>query len=385
MEVITYSLRGSASQPDAYFCDVAATAGRVLAEGARRFGPWLDAFQAHLAAGREGPRTHGECIYELLTLGVLWRVYAGRAASAWAPLGLLTGLTHLRRRTVRLKPGIDRLRGVLGWLFLRPARPCPPPPSLAGLDALLRWLAASDVFEQAARRLRAWRGFMATLPPKDALAVLAGADALANWFEVYSVEALGRYTPHVERFLAEVHPRYRWREDVQLCGRQRVEYHLCMIGTEILNRAYRAAFLAAPRKAVLLPPCMRAQPEGLCQARPTPLGARCAACTPGCRIREITSLGQERGFAAMILPGELAVFSQRSRPSEGNALGVVGVSCVLTNADGGWQAQELGIPAQGVPLDYCGCVWHWHERGLATEVNQRQLLRALGLAGAEEG
>ena len=56
-----------------------------------------------------------------------------------------------------------------------------------------------------------------------------------------------------------------------------------------------------------------------------------------------------------------------------------GVSCVLTNISGGWETRALGTPAQGVLLDYCGCSWHWHEKGIPTDVNVGQLLHVLGI------
>ena len=53
MDVITYSLRNDQARSDQYYRDVAAFTDQVLAEA--------------------------ECAFEPLTLGVLWRVYAGDA------------------------------------------------------------------------------------------------------------------------------------------------------------------------------------------------------------------------------------------------------------------------------------------------------------------
>lgn len=60
--------------------------------------------------------------------------------------------------------------------------------------------------------------------------------------------------------------------------------------------------------------------------------------------------------------------------------GIVGVSCPLTNVTGGWETRALGIPAQAVLLDYCGCSWHWRPgEGIMTDINLRQLLRTVGV------
>jgi hypothetical protein len=80
------------------------------------------------------------------------------------------------------------------------------------------------------------------------------------------------------------------------------------------------------------------------------------------------------------LPHELSVFASGTvEPMNGGQAGVVGISCVLTNPSGGWETKDLGIPAQGVLLDYCGCPWHWHEEGFPTDINLRQLLAVIGI------
>jgi hypothetical protein len=385
VKVITYSLRDGQEPSDRYYQDVAAFTDEVLAEAEDRTRTAVTSFQAHLQqTGSEVPRTRAEYHVELLTLGVLWRVYAGDVLHlAEAPRRVLARLADLRQRAGRLKPAVDLLRGLLAALCLSPdGRDAidVPLPTLDHLERLLGWMAASGDFNEEVKRLRAWRGFLVSQPPEAATRCLATAISFAAWFEARSQVALGRYTPHVERFLAETHPSYRWREDAIFCGRRRVEYHLNMVGTEILNRAFREPFLRTERKLVLLPPCMKAQPDHRCRAQSTAFGARCAGCTQGCRVRELTELGKAHGFGTLILPDELSVFSSGTvKPVDDEETGIVGVSCVLTNVTGGWETRALGIPAQGVLLDYCGCSWHWHEKGIPTDVNVGQLLRVLGI------
>jgi hypothetical protein len=125
---------------------------------------------------------------------------------------------------------------------------------------------------------------------------------------------------------------------------------------------------------------MKARSDDECQARPTPLGARCAACTPGCRVHQLTKLGEKHGFGVLMLPDELAVYSGATASPKGDdQVGIVGVSCVLTNCGGGWDSKSLGIPAQGVPLDYCGCRYHWHRDGIPTDINFDHLLEVMGV------
>ncbi len=408
MEVITYSLRDGQKRSEQYYRDIAAFTDELLAEAANRsrvvkdsppWGargaeqdspPWgargaIEAFQTYLQqTGHETPRTQAEYTFEWLTLGVLWRTYAGDALGLTrVPRRILTTLVHLRQQRDLLKSAVDFLRGVLGSIFLLPRNYQPaeiPTPTLDHLDQLLAWLAATGDFREEVKRLGRWRDFLASQPAGEATESLAMAISFAAWFEARSETVLGRYTPHVERFLAESHPGYRWQENVIFCGRRRVEYHLNMVGTEILNRAFREAFRTTARKIVLVPPCMKAQPDDLCQAHLTPFGSRCLGCTPGCRIHQLTKLGQKHGFEVLILPHELSVFSKGGlEPVEGNAVGIVGISCALTNVSGGWQTKDLGIPAQGVLLDYCGCRYHWHKQGIPTDINVGQLLRVLNI------
>jgi hypothetical protein len=392
MNVITYSLRDGQRRSETYYQDIAAFTDEVLAEAEGRAGALVAAFQTYLRqTEREVPRSRLEYAFELLSLGILWRVYAGDALGLTRMTQrMLTSLVRLRRKEGYLKPAADFLRGVLGSLFLLPDKghsAAPSVPALDHLDRLLDWLAATGDFEQEVKRLRIWRDFspqgtygLAGQPPQELAESLAAATSLAAWFEVRSQAVLGRYTPHVERFLAETHPSYRWREDAIFCGRRRVEYHLNMVGTEIMNRAFREAFLDTERKVVLVPPCMKGQSDERCQARPTPFGDRCAGCTPGCRVHQLTRLGEKHGFEVLLMPHELSVFSTGAvKPVEGDAVGVVGVSCVLTNPSGGWEMRDLNIPAQGVLLDYCGCRYHWHKEGIPTDINVGQLLRVLDI------
>jgi hypothetical protein len=392
MEAITYSLRVPGPGSGAYYRAVADFTESVCAAAEEKVGPLLERFTAFLQAGDcEALRTRPEYSFELLCLGVYWQLYAAPADRLSAPARrLLAGLSRWRERSPRLQPLLDRGRGWLGGYFLHipidhtaagAARAVAVPIDLARLERLLGWLEATGNYGEAVTRLLAWQEYWRNQPPAAFPADLAAVLALADWFTAASLEALGIYTANVERFLAESHPAYRGRYDAHFCGRRRVEYHLNMVGTEILNRAFRADFLRAGRKVVIVPPCMRARPEGECRAQPTPFGARCAACTPACRVHQVTQLGKKHGFEVFIIPDELSIFSKQgdagSAGLKGGDLGVLGVSCVLTNAPGGWQMRKLGVPAQGLPLDFCGCSYHWHPEGIPTDIDFQELSRVL--------
>jgi hypothetical protein len=379
-EIITYSLRTSHSNSDVYYQTIAAFSNDVLVHASRQVSELLGSFLTWSEHSPQvSPRTREETVFELLSLGVLWRVYTPSAlASRTGARRLLTWLAVLRKRSDFLKPGVDVLRGWLGGLLSLHKKPNHPavPPTLKNMDILLEWLQATGEFSEEVKRLTAWREFFATLSPQAVPPALQEAIDLAGWFESRSLERLGEYTGHVETFLSNTHPRYRWREDNLFTGRQRVEYHLNMLGSELLNRSLRAGFLETPRKIVIVPPCLKAKSDEECQAKLTPYGNHCASCTPACRVNQVTRLGEKHGFEVFMIPDKLKVFSgDRPELSPGHSVGLVGVSCPLTNASGGWEMKSLGVPAQGLLLDYCGCSYHWHKHGIPTDINFNQLLR----------
>ncbi|MFH2039414.1 MAG: DUF116 domain-containing protein [Chloroflexota bacterium] len=381
-EILTYSLRSTQPNSDEDYRTISAFSTEVLRHAIGQVSDLLAAFiSRNDPPANISPRKRDEVVFELLTLGVLWRVYASSAMrSRSGARRILSWLAVLRKRDPFLKPGVDLLRGWLGgWLaFAKQMDQGEVVSTLKHLDILLEWLSASGEFTEEVNRLTKWRDHLASLPPGTATSALQKAIDLAGWFETTSLERLGEFTKDVENFLSATHPNYRWREDNLFTGRQRVEYHLNMFGTEILNRCLRADFLKTTARIVIVPPCMKAKSDDDCLATSTPYGACCANCTPGCRVNQLTRLGEKHGFQVFMIPDELKTFAAGdSNPSGKHSIGLVGVSCPLTNAAGGWEMMRLGVPAQGLLLDYCGCSYHWHKDGIPTDMNFQQLLRLL--------
>lgn len=384
-EVITYSLRAGKPVSDACYDQIAAFTDEVLSGAQKCCGYLLADFLRFVRESNPGDvRSQEEYALELLELGVLWNAY-GPSAMRLSPISgkILAGLSELRQRGGLLKSVVDPLRGIMGTLFLK-AESGQSTKHRIGcckrLKSLLLWLNASGEFVQDCIRLKPWMDYLCRLPEKKAEEAFDAILQFACWFEKRSEVALGAYTLHVERFLRDQYLRHRWREDVVFCGRKRVEYHLNMVGAEIMNRAFRREFAASPRKSILLPACMRLRPEKLCRAVRTPVGYTCTGCTEGCRVKELTEMGHKHDFDVMIIPHESKAFSKyATRQMIGEDTGIVGIACVLNLMGGGWKAKGLGMPPQCVLLDYCGCSNHWHERGFATDINMKQLKKILGI------
>lgn len=383
-ETITYSLSTTQSNSDSYYHAVANFTDEVILK-MQIHNTIVANFQEHLRINcYEEPRTSLEYHLELLALGTLWYTYSRAALDLDdLPHHLLTTLVHFRHQNTLFKPGIDALRGILGTLFLNSENSDQGIASfhmpLEKLAQLLKWLEATGEFQQDVQRFSLWYNYFSLLPPETVVSHLTSVLALALWFTEHSLEALGCFTVHVESFLHDIHPSYRWREDRIFCGRERVEYHLNMVGAEMMNRAFRPRFLHTESKELLLPACMRAHPAKECQACVTADGTRCSSCTPGCNVHALTQLGSQWGFGVCLIDHESSLnASLMARWANQQTTGVIGVACVLNLLGGGWKLRAAGIPAQCILLDYCGCKNHWHPEGVTTELNTAQLKQVLG-------
>jgi hypothetical protein len=353
----------------------------------------VSGLQRFLASQTPGgmTRTFGEAAFDLLALGVLLREHGEQALQmAPVPAWLLARLVETQDRLPLAEKPFKAVRGLIRGLAQVEERSGDSPDTLpfpAGaaplVGRLVDWLQAEG-FAAQAERMDRLRAYLAHLDEQRAQAILARCLLLAEDFEVESEAALGAYTRQAEAFAEEVESCARWRYDGGLIARRRVAYHLGMLGTEILSRAFRERFLAMPRKIVIVPDCLCARSHRsetadgkTCQAERSDLGLKCQGCTPGCRVFQLTRLGEQRGFEAYILPDDYRGLGMSAcRKLEG--VGVVGVSCALTNWDAGWQVTGAGVPAQGVLLDYAGCNSHWNETGVSTDVNIKKVLEVIG-------
>jgi hypothetical protein len=370
--IITYSLRLDSPDSDDYHRTISAFADAWLAQTRTEALHLVTGFRAYRQSRAEADRSDAEYMFELLALGVALREHSREASRmpAWTERWMHR-LVAIQNRFPQTEAVIKTLRGWLGWIADQASG------RERGGDPVARmiaWLGANDEPARE-KRFGEWHAFFVSMGNSFTQTAISRCLSLAEAFEGTSREALGKYTFHVERFLREKAPKYRRRYDAPLLARTRLEYHLGMLGTEVLNRAYRQHFLSTRRKMVILPPCMCA-PAQECKAVESPFGARCQACTPSCRVNQITKLGEKHGFTVTMIPDDVKVFGSGM---ETDHIGLVGVSCALTNWNGGWDTCELGIPAQGLLLDYVGCRFHWDKEGFPTDTNLKKLKGILGI------
>jgi len=374
--IITYSLCIGMVNSNEYYKEITAFAETWFVKVIHEVVDPIARFREYRRLRGESDRSDAEYAFELLALGVLLREHGREAAKfpSWS-IFALKRLVTAQGRWPRWENLIKSLRGWVGWIAAR--RPKKADLGGVAIDRLVVWLRANGE-DGRSRRLAQWQDYVESMGAHATQELISLCLKLADDFASASQVTLGKYTKGVDHFLTDTAPRYQRRYDAGFVSRTRLEYYLGMLGTEILNRSYRQRFLSIPHKVVILPPCMRAQPDAICKAVATPFGAKCQFCTPICRVHQITKLGEKTGFEAFMIPDELRVFEAGEKK---DGFGVVGVSCALTNWGGGWDTDVLGIPAQGVLLDYVGCRYHWDEQGIPTDTNINKLLEVLGIEG----
>jgi hypothetical protein len=360
---------------------VRAFTDEVLARASEALAPIVPGFLAYIRAYRlEEPRAEEEYYLELLSFGVLWNSYGGYAlAVKHAPFVTLARMAEWRKRNPRWKPAIDVTRGILTTLVLMPSRGRRTPltrPSLRDVDALCRWLEATGEFREQALRFVRWRAYWETMNGQELHAVGTAMFGFADWFGDRAEVVLGKYSSRVQPFLHWALRHYRWREDRIQCSRSRIEYHLNMVGAEIMNRAFRRDFMNTEQTAVLLPGCMRAHDAHECKAERVREGLRCTGCTASCRVSQMQEMGKKKRFEVFIIPHASDLRQWSPQPGQPRR-GVVASACVTTLVEGGWELKRYDVPAQCVLLDYSGCHKHWHPTGIPTKVNVRELNRIL--------
>jgi hypothetical protein len=376
MEYITYSLKGNQNNSNEYYEEIKSFTDEILNE-----------FDAHSTIfefkeyvqenGMDKIRSNEEYIFEFLMLGTFWRVYSSKASKLDEnPQKLLESFALERQKNKPAKEIIDLIRGIVMTPFLMPKEENDKYSlelDLNGMDKLLGYLLAAGDFSQEVERLKIWKSFLKVKTQDEVLKFLSNTILYAEWFESVSKVTFGKYTPNLDNFLKNKQHEHLFKEDVIFCSRKEVEYHLNMVGAEIMNRAFNKEFEDRPRKALLLPGCMRISQE-ICKAEETKLGLRCIGCVKNCNVHQLTDMGEIYEFEVYIISHESSAFSKSSKEDR-KELGIVGVACVTNLIAGGWKSDSIGIPAQCVLLDSASCKNHWNNKGIPTEINVDHLMK----------
>ena len=378
MKTITYSLRNNQSNSDNYYYKIADFTDKVLNEAENSLSWIIDNYIAHLSDfKKENIRTREEYIFDFLTLGTLWTQYLNASlALSKRKAYLLIWLYKKRRKNGQLKPVIDFIRGILSTLWLMENKTNNPDLlSIIKVKKLILWMEASGEFREEVKRILLIYDFLKTKKDCQINLFIESVLKYSEWFEKNSLNELSDYTYNVDVFHRTNYQKHLMKEDVIFCGRRKVEYFLSMVGAEIMNKAFNNEFTNSTRKALLLPACMKFHQNNKCKAKKISLDFICTGCTFECRINKYRRLGIQKGFEVHIIPHSSTFTEWLQKWAVGKNIGVVGVACPLNLITGGLELKSLGIPAQCVLLDYCGCKSHWDEKGFSTDLNESQLVK----------
>jgi hypothetical protein len=385
LKAITYILRDDKNNSDVFYSGLSKYTGEVIEEAERSCFNHITAYRDFLEKNKaENLRTNEEYLFEFLAIGVLWTKYSYSAGGLSYPVfRLLSFLYNLRQRKRSIKKYVDYVRGLLATIFLyKPSDNNKPAasPFVTNFKKLMNWLYATGEFKEEVKRLELWNSYFDAAGEQKAMLLLIDAIKFARWFEYTSEEALGQYTRYVDVYLNTGLKKHKWKEDIIFCARSRVEYHLNMVGSEIMNAAFEKNFSDTKEKAVLIPACMKLLPDKernlqgeYCKAERRGLDYICTNCSPACRVHQLNKMGEKEKFKVYIIPHS-SDFSLWLREHGVNSnIGTVGVACINNLISGGLELKSLDIPAQCVFLDHCGCKNHWHKTGFPTDINFKRL------------
>lgn len=379
--IITYSLKNENVNSDDYYKNVSKFTDEVMKNAEDLSKEIIESFKKYIKENKiEKLRTTEEYMLEFLIIGVLWQLYSDDAIKlACLPKKILAEFNNLRQRGGDIKNKVDIIRGILSTIFLMPNDNYNSNAALTyeNFDKLINWMAVSSEFDEEVRRFLSWKKYICYIGKEKTKEFFTTAVTLALYFSARSEAILGKYTNKVNEFLKNEYPKHKWREDVIFCGRQRVEYHLNMVGAEILNRVFRNDFLKTQRKKLILPACMRYNNQNECKAKLTDEGYICRHCSSLCRVNELTKIGEQYGFEVLVIPHASSAF--KGTNIEYGRVGIVGVACILNLLEGGYKSRRLNMIPQCVILDCCGCKNHWDDKGIVTDINLNQLKKIFGI------
>ena len=296
---------------------------------------------------------------EALCIGVYWYLYGTTSLDLNSNIHeALANLAEYRRAFPEDKPFIDELRGKLLTKFLfKPYQKNHEKLTKENLELLINFLEATgDYIDQIPH----FRNFSHNLD--DCL-------TLTKWFCKNSADFLGEYTSNLNEYLKNNGNSHLMEEDVIFYHGHELEYHLNMLGADIMNRIYKDDYDKRPRKAIILPGCMNSNSKK-CKANDGRLGQECTLCNPKCNVYKITK--EYPDLEVYIVSHESAAF-KGAQKEDIEELGIIGVTCVLNLISGGWKSSNLSIPPQCVLLEHVACNSHWLSEDEYGEIDMNEL------------
>ena len=382
MKYLTYNLEKEITGKD-YYTHIQKFVDEFINDLPKGFKSILGDYKLFVTGNKiEDLRTNYEYIYDLLFIGVAYKTYLPNALRINKLKTIIfTKLIKLRKVNGYTKEVSDRIRGILTTWFLSETQI---PDEFYNIDndfeLLELWLEATNEFKEEVKRLRIFINYLKQKDEFEKEEIIEKLIKVTDSFIEKGEKELSVYTKNVNKFIEENINNYKWKEDYIFCGRKEVEYHLSMVGAELLNRAFKQKYKQTKKRALLLPACMREKSAELCNAKKMGLDFLCTGCSNTCKINSIKKQVKEYDCDTYIIPHSSDFSNWLKKWENTTEIGVIGVACPLNLMQGGLELRALNIPSQCVLLDYCGCKNHWCKEGIATGINNTQLLSTVKIA-----
>lgn len=377
MDIITYDLNQGN-----YYQDIQQLAQKVIAKGEEKHSKIITEYMNFIAAEEmEELRSRQEYIFEFLALGVLANLYLNDVLETSKTSYLfMRKLIEFKSKHSKLSKIIDLIQIFLNTILLHSAQLDNYNYEFVNKDdfnELILWLEAMGEYQEEVERFKNWKEYFNSKYSVKVSYDLKGALEFAQWFQEESETKLSKYTKNVKKFLQGNQSKHLWRQDILLRTKSEREYHLNMLGTEIMNQRRRKEFLETEEKVILAPTCMRNKTAAECLAQETELGLQCTHCDRDCNINLIDSLGAQGEYEVVIINHAQDFADYFEQWQDQKQTGLVVIACALNLLLVSYQLQRFNIPGQIMLLDYCGCQLHWSNEGKTTDLNLDRLLATL--------
>lgn len=372
-----YNLKAGHNTSAHFYRTLTPFTDRVVARANEALGDFYEDFQQMMES-----RTPARLLLlDVLIFSTLWHTYSGLHIRGLSFKKATLQALYKARRYPLLKPKVDNFRGRLAtaWLAKRPQSTVPL--NQRNVKALLNFLYATCEFNEELKRINRLLCYLQKLPEAEKAMRLSQWVQLGRWFREEAPKVLGAFTQGWQAFIDGHHRLYKAREDYFFCGRSQPEYHLNMVGAELMNRHLAEEFQQTTRKILLLPTCMAVSPS--CKARYKNRDLTCMHCRRDCPVSK-TSRAMHKNGVRTVLIRHSSKFSEWLKPWAGQkSTALIGTACVLNLLQGGFEMMRLGIPSQCIFLDLPGCQKHWLSKRTA-EVSLEQLSGICGQACANK-
>ena len=155
------------------------------------------------------------------------------------------------------------------------------------------------------------------------------------------------------------------------------DYIRNMLAVGVVSRLNREAFLAADKRIIILPDCLKNYGEEACCKADLGNATECTQCNSNCLVFEAMERFSDSRTSMVLEPEDMDAYFADTRVKFGT-VGIVGVACALTMLSGFHTTLKYKLPTQGVFLNYAGCQHHWSDPGINTSFSFRRMAWVLG-------